>query len=45
MFFIVRKNKNYEHKKNYRNGKKIKAEDFNYISRGILKLIISNIDF
>ena len=48
MFFIVRKNKNYKHKKEYRNGKKrkkSKKEGFNYVSKGTLKFIISNIDF
>ena len=32
-------------KEDYINGKKRKREDFNYVSKGMLKLIISNIDF
>ena len=33
-------------KKGYRNGKKVnKTEDFNYVSKGMIKLFMSNIDF
>ena len=42
MFFILRKNKTYKHKKKITEEKKL--GDFSYASKGILKLIISNID-
>ena len=32
-------------KEDYRNGKKRKREDLNYVSQDMLKLILSNIDF
>ena len=45
MFFIVRKNLTYKQKKNTYMKKKEKKEHFNYVSKGMLKLIKSNIDF
>ena len=46
VFHYNRKIKIISIKEDYRNGKKRrKREDFNYISKAILKLIISNTDF
>ena len=45
-FSLQYRNKNYKHKRRMQKWeKKRKREDFNYVSKGILNLIISNIDF
>ena len=41
-FLNIRKNKNYRCQKNT---EREKNEDFNYVSKGMLKFITSNIDF
>ena len=41
----MRKNKNLKHERRLQKGKKRKREYFSYVPKGMLKLIISNIDF